>query len=594
MKRVIAFFKDLNVSWKFVVTYSVILSVQMILTGVYLYIQASNSTIDQARLMMKQNLMQTRESILKKGKVIENAASIITLSDDIQNFLDYKYENETHRIEDYQFKFSPFIGTIIKTNENINCIRIYMKNSVITEKMNSYYSTYKSENYTQYSEIMKEKPKKSGWSSTHLVGVDNNNPENVISFIGTITSKSSYKRIGTVEIQTREDVLFNMLRGQVINKLGKVFIVDSNNKIISNNINGLYKKDVSKVGINNYLWNKELNCIKKIDNKKCILISLPIEQAGYSVVGVFPVNNFNSSVRKSVTYIVLVLLVLALILGIVIYLITNMLLSRVKILAKAMRQVRQGNLNVSVEVKSKDEFGELGLTFNHMTKRIYNLVETVYKIEIMEREAELKALEAQINPHFLYNTLATISWIGRKEKSADVVNITNSLAKFYRLILNKGRTLIKVKEEMDILAAYLSIQKVRFDDAFDVIYDVDEKIYNYEIIKNILQPIVENSLSYGIEPKRGHGTIVIKAWESEDKLWFKIIDDGVGMSKEVLNSVLSWKAKSEKGNGYAIKNIMQRLKAYYGDECSFEIFSRLGIGTEVSITIKKHINLPNR
>ena len=236
-----------------------------------------------------------------------------------------------------------------------------------------------------------------------------------------------------------------------------------------------------------------------------------------------------------------------------------------------------------------DEFGELGMNFNHMTERIHELVETVYKIQIMEKEAELKALETQINPHFLYNTLATISWVARKNNPGDVVNITNALAKFYRLVLSKGKTLISVKDELDLVASYLYIQKIRFEDTINIIYDIDETVHKYNIIKNILQPIVENALTHGIESKRGNSTIIIKAGLIAGRIYFKVIDDGVGMNKKTLEEVMSGNVDRVNGGGYALTNLMDRLKAYYGEEQSFEIYSRTGMGTEITITVARHL-----
>jgi two-component system sensor histidine kinase YesM len=223
-----------------------------------------------------------------------------------------------------------------------------------------------------------------------------------------------------------------------------------------------------------------------------------------------------------------------------------------------------------------------------MTGRMHDLVETVYKIQIMEREAELKALEAQVNPHFLYNTLATISWVARKANSTEIVEISNALAKFYRLVLSKGQTLIGIKDEIDMLKAYLYIQKFRFESMFDVVYQIDDNIYQYKIIKNILQPLVENALNHGIEPKRAHGTIQIKANWHGQQLILQIIDDGVGMDVDTLQNLKEGRAVQTSGSGYALKNIAERLKAYYSEGQSFEIFSKLGIGTV--ITIKVDIN----
>ncbi|KAI7248998.1 hypothetical protein KC345_g11791, partial [Hortaea werneckii] len=168
----------------------------------------------------------------------------------------------------------------------------------------------------------------------------------------------------------------------------------------------------------------------------------------------------------------------------------------------------------------------MALSFNHMTRRIHDLVETVYKSELLEKDAELKALESQINPHFLYNTLATISWVARKAKAPDIVKLSDSMAKFYRLVLNKGNSETLVANELDMVGAYLAIQKFRFEDRFDAVFEVDEQVRNCYTLKNILQPLVENALIHGIEPKRSHGTIIIKAALENDLVVIRIIDDG--------------------------------------------------------------------
>ena len=590
MKKPFSYFGNLSVKWKFVCTYFIILILQIILTGFYLYIQASSSSIEEAKLVMEQNLMQTRSSIIQREQVIENVSPIITYDKNIQNFLEVKYENELDQIEDYQFSFAPIMDNIMRQNNIINAIKIYMPNSIVAQMKNSYYSSSTGTSPKLYKEMLADKPLKYGWLSTHpSINYSYNTSEEVFSLSSEIVSGTSFENVGVLEIDIKENDLFDVLRDPVISKLGKVFIVDNKNTIVSNSIPELFDKDISKSGIVNGLNPKGSSKIETVNNVKSIVISVPIEEIGCSVVGVFPVSNFNGKVKESIANIMAVLVLASLFLGIVIYLTTNLLLSRVKILVKAMKQVKAGNIDVSVEVKSKDEFGELGSSFNHMTSRIHDLVETVYKIQIMEREAELKALESQINPHFLYNTLATISWVARKENPKEVVKITNSLAKFYRLVLSNGQTLISVKDEIDIVASYLYIQKIRFEDTLDVIYDIDETVYNYRIIKNILQPIVENALNHGIADKRGHSTIIIKAKKYENQLCFKIIDDGMGMSKHKLEEVLSGKIKPTSTGGYAVKNIRERLKAYYGEEHSFEIFSRPGIGTVVTIKVGKHL-----
>jgi two-component system sensor histidine kinase YesM len=156
-------------------------------------------------------------------------------------------------------------------------------------------------------------------------------------------------------------------------------------------------------------------------------------------------------------------------------------------------------------------------------------------------------------------------------------------------VLNKGKSLIAVREELEMVSAFLQIQKIRFEDKFDVKYQIDEEIYEFKVVKNILQPIVENALNHGIEPKRTHGTLVVKAWRANQQLCFQVIDDGVGMSDATAAEVVSQRIVRSDGSGYALNNIITRLKAYYGKGHTFTIFSKPGIGTSVTITIQ--INL---
>lgn len=596
MKKVFDFVKNLSVSWKFVFAYFAILIIPIILTGIYLYKQISDSAIEQARLVMEQNLMQTKASILQKQKVIENISNILAYDTDFINFLDYEYEDENQKLHEFQFNFSPLIENILRQNNTIYAIRIYMDDLVVTEMLDSYYSVSLKKSSQWYEYMLDQKPRDEGWISSHdailhALKPNHNGQTQVFSYCKVLHTKDYQKKTGMLEIEIKESTLFDMLRDSVIGKLGKVFIVDGNKQIVSNNIHDLYKKDIIMSGFVDYETNKRISKVQKVNNEQAITIAIPVEEIGCSIVGIFPVRNFNNEVKNSLNKIIAVLLISSVMLGLIIYIITNALLGRIRILVKAMKQVRNDNLDVSVQVNVMDEFGELGLSFNHMTRRIHDLVETVYKIKLMEREAELKALEAQVNPHFLYNTLATISWVARKANSQEIVKIANSLAKFYRLVLSKGGTLIDVKDELDMVMSYLHIQKVRFEDKFNVEYKINKNVFNNKVIKNILQPVVENALIYGIEPKRSHGTIIIIADECGNKLIFKIIDDGVGMNRVMLDQLRNGRLERSKGSGYAIKNIMERLKAYYGQNYMFDIFSKPGIGTAITISVDKSCNM---
>jgi two-component system sensor histidine kinase YesM len=588
LKRWGSSFQNLSVTWKFIIAYFSVLIVPVLFIGIYLYNQTSNSAISQAQMLMEQNLLQTKESILQKMKIIENISQIITFDNKIQTFLENGFTNDAYQIEDYQYNILPFVENISRQNPNIYSIRIYMTNPTIPELYNSFYKVDRINQQSWYKEVI-SKPVY-GWRTVHdaatpLEKQRQGKPVEVFSFYRKISSIQSFDMVGLLEIEVKEDVLFDVSKDPMTNKLGKVFLMDNSGTIVSNNIPDAVKQQINVPNLTKHPQPIKRNEVDKVDGIKSIVISIPIDEIGASVMGIFPVDSFNEKVKSSLHTIIMVLSSSLLLLGIVIYMITNKLLKRIKKLVKAMKQVREGSLDVSVPIKSNDEFTQLALNFNHMTGRIHDLVETVYKIQILEREAELKALEAQVNPHFLYNTLATISWVARKANAPEIVEISNSLAKFYRLVLSKGQTLIFIKDEIEMLKAYLHIQKFRFESMFDVLFQVDESIYAYKIVKNILQPLVENALTHGIEPKRGHGTIQIKAGMNENNLVFQIIDDGVGIDGDTLAAIQTGHVIRTSGSGYALGNIMARLKAIYGDRHSFDVYSKSGIGTVITIKV---------
>lgn len=560
--------------------------------GVYFYMKTADDSISQAKLVMERNLNQTRASIMQKVKLIENVSHIITTDGNVQSIFYYEYRNENDRIKDFQFDISPMLENVYRQNGLIYAIRIYTSQTVFTEMVGSYYSIRKKDSPEYFAKVSQNIPVNGGWVSTHksvgnALRVGMEEPGEVLSYSASILSpvSASESKIGEVDIEVKENQLFDMLRDTVIGKWGTQFVVNDKGIIVSNNIPSLYKTRVSNLGFTDYHPGEKLNRIEKIAGKQSILIATPVEDINCSIVGIFPVEKFNSDAKGSLMNLLLVLAVLSIVLGVIIYIITNILLRRVKRLVKAMKQVKDNNLDVSVPVNAMDEFGELALNFNHMTGRIHELVETVYKIQLMEREAELKALEAQINPHFLYNTLATISWVARKGSPDEVTRISNSLAKFYRLVLSKGGTVITVKDEIDMVKAYLQIQKIRFGDMFDVVYRLDDKAMEFMIIKNLLQPLVENALAHGIEPKRAHGLLIVSAEMKQDTLVLQVIDDGVGMDSHTLSDVGSGKVERSSG-GYAVKNVIDRLEAYYEQKHSFEVFSKPGIGAQFVITIR--------
>ncbi|MBW4084552.1 sensor histidine kinase [Paenibacillus sp. S150] len=237
------------------------------------------------------------------------------------------------------------------------------------------------------------------------------------------------------------------------------------------------------------------------------------------------------------------------------------------------------------------DFHMLERSVDHLILRVRTLVEETYSAQIHEREAQLQALQAQINPHFLYNTLDTINWIAIGKGAADISQMIDSLAKYFRLSLNKGRSIVSVGDELSLAAVYLKIQQSRFVDAFDFKLDARPGLDAYQMPKLILQPIVENALLHGIlQAKEKRGLIVISVKEEGGDLIFAVSDNGIGMEEQKARRLLM-EAPSEakadaSGSSYGLYNVNERIKLYAGDHYGISIHSSPGAGTTVTVRLK--------
>ena len=593
MYKMTKLFRNLSVTWKFVATYLCILAVSLSACGIYLYTQLSGSAISQAQIVMEQNLLQTRNSIMNKMDMIQNISKLLTSDIRFQTFLGSEFNNNSFAYDDYTSNINPYVENVLRQNPYVHSLRVYMTNQAIPEIYDSFYQIDRIATQEWVQRVVKDETNVSGWRGLHpekvLLNIPKRGePEDVFSFYQKINSFRYVDMVGLLEIEILESELFDISSSESTGDIGALFMLDEQNNVVSSNNNELYKHKITDASLKELSLTPSINTVLKVDGRKSVVISVPFDDLGLRLIGIFPVSSLNEKVKESAFSITGILLIALVVLGFIVYFITNALLSRLKMIVLAMKRVKEDSLTVSVPVQSNDEFSQIAISFNMMTERIHELVETVYKSQLMEREAELKALESQVNPHFLYNTLATISWVARKANSAEIVHLSGALAQFYRMVLNKGRHEILIKNELEIVKAYLDIQKFRFEEMFDVVYEIDERVYEYYVVKNILQPIVENALNHGIEPKRDRGTLIIKAYiEDDDILCFKVIDDGVGMTKERLVALNAGNIEQTSGSGYAVKNIAERLSSYYGDRHTFHIHSAPGIGTSVKITFAK-------
>ena len=260
-------------------------------------------------------------------------------------------------------------------------------------------------------------------------------------------------------------------------------------------------------------------------------------------------------------------------------------------LCRMTQQVAEGDFTVQTKESNTDEIAVLTRSFNDMTQEIGGLVEDIKQQQKNLRIAETKLLQAQINPHFLYNTLDAIVWLAEENRKDEVVSMVTALSDFFRTTLSKGRDFITVREERSHIESYLKIQQFRYQDIMSYEIDMEENMGEFMIPKLTLQPLVENALYHGIkESDQDRGTIWIRAFsESEDSIILKVEDDGAGMSQERIDQLNSWlklKERGEEVKAYGTLNVNDRIKIAYGDEYGLHYEKRTGGGTVAVVRLK--------
>jgi len=236
-------------------------------------------------------------------------------------------------------------------------------------------------------------------------------------------------------------------------------------------------------------------------------------------------------------------------------------------------------------LNEKDEIYELEVTYNQMIEEIIRLIDENNTEMENKRKLELYALQMQINPHFLYNTLDTIAWLAKLKNEKDIEHLVLSLAKFFRLSLHKGDKFIKVREEIDLVKSFLEIERMRFPELFEVIYEVEDEIKEIETLKLVFQPIVENAIKHGFSDIDYRGKLFIRAYSKDEDIIFEVEDNGLGFDP---SEDLFADDKLLIGlGGYGLKNVDERIKLEYGRDYGVIVTSEVGKGTKVIIKIKR-------
>lgn len=567
--KLIQFVKNLKYRYKIYGALICVSLIPVIILGYFCYNETTSLLLEREKQNMESSLTQVSSSLTSQIKVYTNLANYISFDKTITEVLEMEGVSYFQMYDKYTKVIDPLLSAPKYFHKGIKQITIYSEN-IQVEHDTTIAPLSKIQEEPWYIDFKENKG--TNWTMEYI-------DENKVLLLRKFPRLNNQDAILSIALEYeqlfqsfREAVLPNSVLFMTDNK-GRVIFVEKNltnkekdreweeiqlGKILSSNINmqsEIYtcvQKDISTIGWNLYLLRENTD------------IASSANQITWTVV-----------------IVILICLWIIFVLG---YTLSYLAVHPIEKLTENMNQVEQGNLEVSISSNSQDEIGILIHSFERMINQIKNLIGEVYESKLALKEFEMKALQAQINPHFLYNSLSIINWKALKANVPEISKITLTLSTFYRTTLNRGKNLIRVEDEVKNVKAYLEIQEIMHDYNFKIIEEVDEDLNDYVMPNLILQPIVENAIGHGIDLKEdGEKILKLIGTQDEYNIYFIVEDNGVGIEPEKLATLLTYQAK-----GYGVKNVNDRIILLYGEQYALQVESEVGKGTRVKVTIPKN------
>lgn len=565
LQQFLIIFKNLKFKHKLFISYIVVIIFPLIILGLYSYGQAKSFLLNEAKQGLNESVRQITENLNSKFKRYDTVVSFIVYNTQVVQIINNEDESYFQRYVNYTEILDPLFTTVININNDIDSLVIYSGNDSITERSNSIQLLDRIRQKSWFKEVVADR-------RVHWIMEDK-------TIIGLCRFYEPFKNapLNLIYVKMKYNNIFD-IEMKNIKEYG-IFVSDKKRNIIfsQNNIGDSRLSNVEKqIAL---LSQGEV----KINGVRCILIKNQIDETGWTLSYLSPVSSIAINAEKIVGATVIIILGCLIILIFVTWIFSNTLVKRINNLNNKMKLVKEGNLRIEVSSASKDEVGELTNQFGAMLKNINTLIDEVYHSKIVQKEAEMKALQAQINPHFLYNTLSLINWKAICIDNMEISQITRNVSKFYRTVLNKGENIISIVDEIANTKCYLEIQLAMHNNGFDVEYRLDDEIFEYDMVKTILQPIVENAIEHGIYNKAdGRGKLCLTGFSKDECIFFIIEDNGPGIEKEMLDNIFK-----QNSGGYGMKNVQERLKIFFGEEYGLSISCETGRGTCVTVRIPK-------
>lgn len=559
-----------------------VLSAVVIVTGVSMKF-TNTSIFENSSEYTHTIIQQMNQNIDSYIDYMENIAYLISSNEDVQDYLfDEKIDNEG------RYRILNQLQTILDSRSDIRNVGIISKNGrmLINDGSKSVNQDLDLNTQEWYATAL-EKPNGPILTSSHVQHIISGERPWVITLSRGIRDRSgSGEKEGVFFIDLNYSAISELCDQSTVGTKGYAFILDAKGNIVYHPQQQQLYNELQTENISLIMDTDEDTVLTGTGNDGKLYSISRSEKTGWTVVDCTNVKELLSKSRQAQSVYVLTAIILVIVALLFSRFMARSITLPIQKLRDSMKKVQEGDFSVSdVVVDSKNEIGSLTKSFDVMTHRIHELMEQNVHEQEEKRKSELKALQSQINPHFLYNTLDSIIWMAEGKKNEEVVLMTASLARLLRQSISNEDEVVPIANEVEYARGYLTIQKMRYKDKLEFQIEVDSSILYIPLIKLVLQPIIENAIYHGLKYKESKGLLIVKGFMKDGNAVLQVIDDGVGMDEETLAHIYDKHKVNYHSNGVGVYNVQKRLKLYYGEDYGITYTSELGKGTTATITI---------
>lgn len=581
--RLLRWFRNLGLKHKLIFAFALLILVVVVSSGLIIYSFSKNRLEQTNRQLLLQNLKQTGTLVDSKLDSYFLKSEIIFSNTHLQNFLRTEYGDLFSVYDAYQNQLYKVLEPVLmdmtyastKGSELIN-VTIYTSNETLPKEGGILKDMREIEGKTWLEELRQSKDKYL-WQWVH-----EESGRKYISIHRLLTSFSDLKELGVLSIHVPEEVFSKLLQQNNEDSRSVLFLLgNSDDEIHSRSGAELSKRDIAQIrGSSGEQVEK-----KAVDGQDYLFASIESSIPGWHLASLMPYSTVTEPL-KPIGYVVSLSLIVSLLLGFVlIVFIAHLTTRRLHLIIRKMNRVKSNWSEPLQMIPGRDEIGQLDGTFNELIQALKVTTEQRVRLQLQKSTLQVELLQAQINPHLLYNTLATIQWKAKKADAMEISDVSEALVRFFRHFLNHGESRSTFGQELRLIGEYTKILRFTYNLKFEERIEVEEDILALSLPHLLLQPIVENAVVHGLRAKKAPGMLLIRCVKEGDRIIVEIEDDGIGMSRDQVDRINRAEQSRSSYRGYGFLNVRKRIALALGEAYGIIVESRPGEGTKVTLRL---------